>query len=330
MAIGKWVILLASACTLQSGVANAEQLAVEGVYAARTDGAIGVSEIAIEPIRGREGYALENALADQLGSARIYGDPYFRLLPASFGLEESANGAAALEGYADSRVYDTSDGEIEHTRCIRKVKHEDGSKKCVESVTDVFECRRLHVEFRPEVALMAGEGTLYRRQDSFANSERYCANSSYVPDAEAMLGPMIARFARAVRLDLAPEQRFNRYRILESRKGLEGSDRKAFKRAIKLTKSDPIGACIAFEDILTRNPFQRSALYNVALCREADGQLVLAAQAYDQLILASDKSRFRNGLARVESRIRAREQLAALDQPRFALARKNGQNLPVE
>lgn len=317
MAIRNWAFSLAAICAVSSVSARAEQIAVEGVYAARTDGALGKTEIAIEPIRGHEGFALENALAEQLASARIHGTPYFRLVPATFG--ENAE-AAKLRGYASSRVYDVPDGEIKQTRCVRKVKRDDGSKECVESVTDVFECRSLQVEFRPEVELVAHGSTLYTRQDSFANSERYCADSSYIPSAEAMLDNMIARFARQVRLDLAPEQRFERIRILESRKGLSGNDRKAFKQAIKLTKSDPTGACTMFEDILVRNPFQRSALYNVALCREAAGELELAGDSYAQLVLVSDKSRFRSGMARVNSRFRAREQLAFLGASRLSLA----------
>lgn len=330
MAFSKWVLSLAAACAVSSGAVRAEQLAVEGVYAARTDGGRGVTEISIEPIRGREGIALENALADQLGSARIYGEQYFRIVPSSFDNEGSEPGHAELRGFANSRVYDASDGEIERTRCLRKIKHEDGEKECVESVTAVYECRRLHVEFRPDVALFSDEGALYQRQDSFVNSERYCADSSYIPSAEAIIEPMISRFARAVRLDLAPKQRFDRIRILESRSGLERSDRRAFKNAIKLTKTDPVGACIAFEDILSRNPYQRSALYNAALCREADGQLELAAEAYGQLMLASDKDRFRNGMARVDSRFLAREQLASLSLPAVALASASPQDASIE
>ncbi|MBT8431379.1 MAG: hypothetical protein KJP27_02665 [Altererythrobacter sp.] len=330
MTLRKLAIALAATAALSSVPAQAERLAVDGVYAARTDGARGVTEISIEPIRGREGIALENALADQFGSARIYGEQHFRIVPSSFDNEGSDPGYAQLRGFARSRVYDVSDGEIERTRCVRKIKHEDGEKECVESVTDVYECRRLHVEFRPDVALFAGEDALYQRQDNFSNSERYCADSSYIPSAEAMIEPMISRFARAVRLDLAPEQRFDRIRILESRSGLERGDRQAFKNAIKLTKSDPVGACIAFEDILTRNPYQRSALYNAALCREADGQLDLAAEAYGQLILASDKSRFRNGMARVDSRFLAREQLAFLGPHAVALASASPQDASSE
>lgn len=330
MAFSKWAFSLAAACAVSSGAVQAEQLAVEGVYAARTDGARGVTEISIEPIRGREGIALENALADHLGSARIYGEQYFRIVPSSFNNGGSDPGRAELRGFANSRVYDVSDGEIERTRCVRKIKREGGEKVCVESVTDVYECRRMHVEFRPDVELFAGKDSLYQRQDSFTNSERYCADSSYIPSAETMIELMISRFARLVRLDLAPEQRFERIRILESRSGLERGDRQAFKNAIKLTKSDPVGACIEFEDILTRNPFHRSALYNAALCREADGQLELAAEAYGQLILVSDKSRFRSGMARVDSRFLAREQLASLNPPAVALASASPQDASSE
>ena len=330
MSFRKLAISLAAVCAVSGGAAQAERLAVEGVYAARTDAARGVAEISIEPIRGSGGYALENALIAQLGEARIRGERFFRIAPASFDVDVSHADVATLSGIAGSRIYDISDGEIEHTRCVRRVKMEDGSKECVESVVDVYECRRLHVEFRPKVELVGSAGTLYRRQDSFSNSQRYCADSSFVPSTDAMIEPMISRFARSVRLDLAPEQRFNRYRILEGRSGLERSDRKAFKRAIKLTKSDPVGACNVFEDILTRNPYQRSALYNAALCREADGALEFAAEAYDQLILASDKSRFRNGMARVNSRLLAREQIAALSLTAMAQAGDTPQSPSIE
>jgi hypothetical protein len=106
MAFSKWVLSLVAACAVSSGAVRAEQLAVEGVYAARTDGGRGVTEISIEPIRGREGIALENALADQLGSARIYGEQYFRIVPSSFDNEGSEPGHAELRGFANSRVYD--------------------------------------------------------------------------------------------------------------------------------------------------------------------------------------------------------------------------------
>ncbi len=331
MAFRKIAILLAAASALSSASAHAEQLAINGVYAARTDGARGVSEIAIEPILGREGFALEDALANQLGSAQIDGEPFFRLLPSAPDEEHPVPGSATLRGFADSNVYDVSDGVIERTTCLREeVVGEKKHKKCVESLTETFECRRLHVSFNPEVALIAEEGTLYRRADSFTKSERYCADSSFLPNADAMLDAMVSRFARLVRLDLAPEQRFNRFRILESRKGLEGKDREVFKQAIKLTKSDPVGACILFEEILSRNPFQRSVLYNAALCWEANGQLEKAADAYDQLVLVSDSSRFSSGQARVASRFRANDQLAMMGQNRIALAAAASQGMPVE
>lgn len=321
MAFGKIAVLLAVAAALASAPVQAERLAIEGVYAARTDAARGITAITLAPQDGNEGFALEGALADQLGSARIHGEPYFRLEREWGGPEQGDRGHAQLEGYAESRIYDLEDGVFERTTCLRKeVVGKEKKKKCVESLTETFECRRLFVAFRPEVALIAARGTLYQRQDRLERSERYCADSTYIPSAEAMLKPMIARFARVVRLDLAPEQRLDRYRILESRDGLERADRKAFKRAIKLTKTDPVGACLAFEDILTRNPHQRSALYNAALCREAEERLDLAAAAYDQLVMVSDKSRFRDGQARVNSRVLAREQLASLEPHRVALA----------
>lgn len=321
MMFRKLTRLLAAAFALSGASAHSEQLTIDGVYAARTDGARGVHEITLDPISGREGLALERALADQLGSAQVDGEPLFRLVQPAPGRELYDHGGATLRGFVRSDAFDLSDGVIEQTTCLRKVAvDEKRQKQCVESLTETFECRRLHVTFKPEVALIVEEGTLYRREDSFVDSERYCADSSYVPSATAMLDAMVSRFARLVRLDLAPVRRLNRFHILESRKGLKGPDREEFKQAIRLTKSDPIGACMAFEDILSRNPFQRSTLYNAALCREADGQLDLAAEAYDQLVLASDSSRFSSGRARVESRFRAQEQLAMLDRNVASLA----------
>ncbi len=331
MAFRKIATLLAAACVLPSLSAQAEQVAVEGVYAANTDGARGISAIAIEPIRGREGIVLENALANQLGSAQIYGEPFFRLVPAAFGDEAADFDRAILRGYAGSNVHHAPDGMIERTTCLRQeIVGEKKHKKCVESLTETFECRRLHVNFNPEVALAAEEGILYRRQDSFVNSERYCTDSSYVPLPDTMLDAMVSRFARLVRLDLAPEQRFNRFRILESRKGLKGADRKAFKQAIKLTKSDPVGACMLFEEVLSRNPLQPSALYNAALCREADAQLDIAADAYNQLVLVSDSARFSSVHARVTSRFRARQQLAMMGQNRAVLASVASRGVPAQ
>ena len=63
---------------------------------------------------------------------------------------------------------------------------------------------------------------------------------------------------------------------------------------------------------------------------DADGQLELAAEAYGQLMLASDKDRFRNGMARVDSRFLAREQLASLGPPAVALASASPQDASSE
>lgn len=291
--------------------AQAETLAIDGVYAANTDGAAGVRAITFERFGGLEGERLERAIATALDNAHLHGEPVFAITPADFAPASDDIGGATMRGYAGSHAIDVEDGVVERSRCIRKEKNDKGEKICAEEVIDIYECRRLHVSFQPDVALMAGDGYLYQQSDTISTSRRYCADQSGVPSVDALLDSMISRFAHRVRLDLAPVQRFNRIRIFESRKGLKGKDRKAFKRAIRLTKSDPIGACLQFEDVAARNPFQRSVLYNLALCHEAEGRLGEAADVYHQLVRTHDKGQFRSGMARVNSRLLAEEQLAA-------------------
>ena len=120
MAFRNLVAVLAIACELSFVPARAETLAIEGVYAARTDGALGITDIELEPIAGTDGVALENALAAQLGSARIHGEAVFRLIVTPLNEEDPHPGRAQLRGFASSRISDLPDGVIERTKCLRK------------------------------------------------------------------------------------------------------------------------------------------------------------------------------------------------------------------
>ena len=306
--------------------AQAETLPVAGLYAAGEDAPSGIRLMAIERFGERAGERLALAIDQQLRGAIVEGAPYFDVTfdssrTGTFVIYDSEPGPerkpvvveeggpdAILRGIARTDVSDSASGTKEVKKCAAR----DENKKCIREDVTRYECRQLTVSLRPEVRLVSRDGRqLYSHSDSLSTSERYCADSYGSPSADKMLQVLIDRFARTVRLDLAPEYREEQVRLLESRSGIAKADHKAFRNAVKLTKNDPIGACFAFEALEAGNPQDVSILFNLGLCREGEGNLE-AAQGYYQRAVATGagKGAPEQGLARLASRWRAQDQLA--------------------
>jgi hypothetical protein len=305
--------------------AQAETLQVEGIYAAGEDGPSEVQLIAMGNFGGRSGDRVALAIEDQLRRASFEGQPYFDItFDSSSGdryyyydsdpgpaMQEQilvqGGPEATMRGYVSTEVREERSGDKEVTECVKR----DDKDKCIEEKPVKYECYDMIVSLRPEVRLVTRDGrSLYSKSDYLTRSERYCADERRTPSVDSMVQSMVDQFASTVRYDMAPSYRSQGIRVLESRKGIAKADRKAFGNAIKLTKSDPVGACMAFEALEPGNPQDVSILFNIGLCRESDGNLEEAAERYRRVLaIEPGKDYAEDGLRRIASRRRAQRQL---------------------
>lgn len=284
--------------------ANAETLSVSGIYPAQSDDAVDVHSIAVEDFSGDAGTQLSFAVTDALGDVTIQGDRWFNVVPmASAGDPPDA----IMRGIANTEVQSLRARDKTVKKCVEK----DDNGKCLREADRKIPCRTLQVTFNPDVRLMStGGGTIYSRRDSIVRSQTYCSDSSVRPTTDSLLKPMVEQFAGTLRYDLAPVARREDIRVLESRDGLRKEDKDAFKRAIKLTKHDPYGACQAFSALEQANPQSVSVLFNIGLCLESEGKLDKAAEYYRRAAAADPgKNNPGSGLGRISSRRRAEQQL---------------------
>lgn len=304
--------------------AQAETLPVAGIYAAGEDGPSEVQFIALGNFGGRAGERVALAIEAELRRAQVNGQPYFDITFDSSGGDryyfydsdagperqpaiEQDGPEATMRGYADTEVRENDAPDKEIKECVRR----DDKDKCIEEQIVKYRCRDMVVSMRPELRLITRGGrSLYSKSDYLTRTERYCADVRGRPSVDSMVQSMVDQFAGTVRYDMAPSYDRKGYRVLESRKGVAKEDRDAFKKAVKLTKNDPLGACLAFEALEANNPEDISVLFNIGLCRESEGDLDEAARLYRQVLaLEPGKDYAEDGLRRISSRRRAQRQL---------------------
>lgn len=294
---------VAVSVSLLASAAQAETIAVEGYFPATSDAGIELEVIGIDPLDGGQGSKLGFALKRALEQVRVDGETWFDI-PAS----RNAAVDAVIQGAADDQSSITEIEDKEVRSCVRK----DEDKKCIRYKTTFYACSRYTVSLYPDIELVSREGeVLYSARDEMTRSRDHCTDESSRPSQRAMLDDLVDSFAGRVRRALAP--RFHRadYRILERRKGLEKADRKAFKDAIKMTKSNEDAACEAFNALEPANPAQASVLYNIALCHERFGEYEAARATYERALAAEpDKPMTLEAFSRVDGWMRGREQLA--------------------
>lgn len=312
--IGLWAIGLA-------GAAAAETLPVEGVYAAGTDAPSRARSIAIAEFSGRGGERLAFAIDSALRNATIEGQPWFDLsfTAPAFGDAYTYDGGAGqpvqrggpdavLRGIGDVEVRDTDSGSKEVEECVTR----DETDRCSERRKVAYPCRERNVTLRPEVRLVSREGELlYAKGDTLIVSRRFCEDEETTPPVSGMIEELASRFAAEVRGDLAPTERYENIRVLESRDGIAKADHAAFRAALRLTKNDIAGACRGFAALEAGNPADITILFNIGLCQESAGDLEAAAQVYQRVLaIKPGKAEAEEGLARIASRLRAERQLA--------------------
>ena len=302
-------IALASvaAATLFAQTAHAETLRVSGVYAAGQSAPSEFHTLVVERFDGNEGAKFALELRNAIARARIDGASYFDVR-RGVGPSEDAGPTAWIVGTAFSEVEHLPAGTTEETKCVRK--DEDG--ECLRRKTYVYECSELSVRFTGEVQMLdARDELVYDRGFSTHGAQRYCANDSVAPSVSAMVTGMVNQLAWQVRRDIAPIERSEDIRVLESRKGMDRALRKPFKKALKLTKSDWSAACIEFDRLNAMQPGNVTLTFNAGLCREVVGDLAGAEDLYRRALeLEPGKNYPSEGLSRLASRRRAEDQLA--------------------
>ncbi len=306
-----------------AAVAQAETLPVEGVYAAGADAPSRARSIAIGEFSGRGGERLAFAIDSALRAARIDGQPYFDLTftAPAFGDSYTYDGGpvsparparggpdAVMRGIAEVEWRDVDAGTKDVEECAAK----DDRGKCTEKKTVTYDCRSREVSLRPEVRLVSREGELlYAKGDTLSASRRFCKDEKGTPSVDSMVEELAGGFAGTMRGDLAPTQRYESIRLLESRDGIAKADHAAFKAAVRQTKGDINGACRAFEALEAGNPRSVSVLFNIGLCRESGGDIEGAGELYQMVLdVKPGKLEAQQGLGRIASRLRAEQQLS--------------------
>ena len=287
---------------------HAETLSVSGIYPAGNDAAAELNTISVEPFGGVDGPTLSLELEDRLRNVSIEGEPYFEVLPSSFVANAEGEVDAVLRGTVTTRTSTVRASPRKDKKCVAR----NDKGKCTEKVDIKIPCRALSVTVQPRLRLIGTGGELIHSDNrSIEKSERYCRGDDE-PFADPMIEEALADIARSVRYELAPVQRIEDIRLLEARKGMKGDPRKAFRDAIKLTKSDPLQACLNFKALEEPIGEHVSLLYNLGLCSESDGDFDTASSFYDRALAADPKkSLAQDGLDRIAARARADQQLAA-------------------
>nr|WP_298926996.1 tetratricopeptide repeat protein [uncultured Erythrobacter sp.] len=288
---------------ITSGFAHAETISVAGHLPASSDAGLELEVIAIDPLDGNQGGKLGFELKKTLERARVDDDRWFDIAPG-----RSTPVDAVIQGSADSQSSITQLDDKEVRSCEKK--NED--KKCIRYKTTYYDCNRFEVSLYPDIELVGRDGAvLYYERDELTRSEDHCDDSGSRPSRSEMTNGLVRSFAGRVRRALAPRNYSQDYRILERRKGLEKADRNAFKKAVKLTKTNEDAACDAFKAIEINAPTQPSVLFNVALCHERYGEYDLAREAYQRALDASpDKPMTLEAFDRVDNWERGRNQVA--------------------
>lgn len=302
--------------------AQAETIAVEGVYAARASLPADVELVLIERFRGDLGQDMELALTQRLGNVVIRGEPYFDLITpaalrgASVRIENADGNTSTRPLTPDAQFRGTVRSEvIEREVDPKRIKEcvaRDEDKKCVKREDVYYDCWELSVRVDARLLLTgAGGQQLYSHNTPRVADERFCADSDYVPSSLDMESGLIEGLADDIRRDLAPVERRQDIRVMESRKGLRKEDRGPFRDAVRATKDSASNACEGFEALEASNPSHVSVLFNIGLCHESAGDLDGALDCYTRALSVDPGRDYpTQGLRRVRSRMEAEALLA--------------------
>jgi hypothetical protein len=299
---------LAAGAVLSAAAAHAETLPVSGVYPAGNDAAAALGTIAVERFGGVDGQQLSIAVADKLRAVTIDGEPYFRIVPSG----NSDETDAVLQGTAGAEASRRDSGTREKEVCVER----DEDRDCIRREKHKIPCWDQVVRLDATVRLVGVEGELIHAFDrAEEQAQRFCEGDDR-PSTEGLVRQLAARYAEALRNDLAPVQLFEQVRVMETREGLSRDDGRAFREAVRLTKDDAAAACAAWSALEAGNPDSAAVLFNLGLCAESRGELYEASDYYGRVVAGGEDAGYaRQGIARIEGRWRANAQLESQQRP---------------
>jgi len=299
---------LAGFALLCASAATAETLPVSGVYPAGNDAAAALGTIAVERFGGVDGQQLSIAVADKLRAVAIDGEPYFRIVPS----RSSAETDAVLQGTAGGEASRRDSGTREKEICVER----DEDRDCIRREKRQIPCWDQVVRLDAAVRLVGIEGELIHAFDrADEQAQRFCEGDDR-PSTEGLVRQLAARYADALRSDLAPVERFEQVRVMETREGLSRDDGRAFREAVRLTKGDPASACAAWSALEAGYPGNAAVLFNLGLCAESRGELYEASDYYRRVVAGGEEAGYaRQGVDRIEGRWRANAQLESQHRP---------------
>lgn len=285
-----------------STVVQAETLRIEGLYPANEAGLETIRTISIEPFGGTDGGSLSFELEDRLATIVVDQQRYFDVVAA----RSSINPDAVLSGTVSVGIDEYETLEY-RDRCVER----NDKGKCVKRKSIEVLCDKRVVDYRAQIRMTQySDGrTIYTRTTPNKNEQTVCRGDEDFKNSEAIIRGMIANTAQTVRRDIAPIERSQNIRILESRKGMDKASSKYFKAAIKMTKSDETEACRMWEEGAASGMVHVSLSFNRGLCAEQAGDLEQAMAFYQEATqFGARKTEIAQSQSRLSDRMRARDE----------------------
>lgn len=281
---------------------QAETLTVTGLYPAGSSEANEVRSIAVEPFVGRDGPSVSDAIERELEAVVVEGQPYFDVI--SYRSSRDPDALVTGTGLAEVERYTKRESR---RRCVER----DADDKCTKrKMIKVFcSARDIDVTVSVRLAGMEGGRNRFTRDYDRKNEQVDCGKNERITGEESEIRRMAQEIAVDVRNDLAPRELRQEIRVLESRKGMTGAEGQAFKKAVRMTKRDELQACTMWRDMAEAGTSHISLLFNLGLCAEKSGELMIALQTYrDAESRFGRKSEVDQAKARVNDRLRANEE----------------------
>ncbi len=298
LSIGKAVSIGLTALCLTT-TAQAETLQINGLYPARADNVAEIKSIAIDRFGGNDGTALAFEIEDKLSDVEIDGAPYFKIMAGRSAIEPegtlSGTATAGIEEYPTKGYRE---------RCVKR----DDKDKCVKRKSVEVKCLKRVIDFQAQIRLsrFSDGQTIYADRKSNGNEQIVCGRKESFASSEEVIRGMINSAAYSVRRDLAPIERRENIRVLESRKGMDKATGKFFKSAVKMTKTDELEACRMWDEAAANRALHRSITFNRGLCAEQKGTLGEAIKLYTEANqMGGRKNEIDQAIRRIEARERA-------------------------
>lgn len=292
--------LLAAALLGLSAPAAAETLTIDTSVPASAN-VNDLFRLSVQRFAGEDGAAFAQRLEAELGRAEFDGRPYYRII------------APESDAPTDGLVTGTTRVGVDETRVTEKRKQcreydPADKKKCLKEVEVDIRCHSRTITVATTARLVAiGDGSIrYTRPLNARDQQSWCPDRAASTSVEDYVLEAQRDQVRAIGRDLAPRTYSLDVRVEESTKGLAKPAQAAFKNAVRLTKSDQVGACAAWT-ALTRDVEPTVALaFNLGLCAEMRGEFDAAIDWYGEARRQGSRNRdIGEGLERIALNRRA-------------------------